>query len=90
MMELHYEKDPRTVGAVQRAERKFTMKHYNIKTRTLTIIAVISVVIMLAMIGLNIWQEIERRAVWIGSYPMANQHIEWTGAGYSFPFGEED
>lgn len=21
-------------------------------------------------------------AAWIGSYPMANQHITWTGAGY--------
>ena len=83
------QKNPRTVGAVQRAERKFTMKHYTIKTRTLTIIAVISVVIMLAMIGLNVWQEMERRAVWIDSYPMANQNIEWTGAGYSFPHGEE-
>ena len=59
------------------------MKHYSIKTRTLTVLAVISVVIMIAMIGLNIWKDSqERKTVWTGSYPMANQNIEWTGAGY--------
>ena len=28
----------------------------------------------------------EKENVWIGSYPMANQNVEWTGAGYSFPW----
>ena len=59
------------------------MKHYSISTRALTIIVVITTVIMIAMIGLNVWKdEQDRAAQWIGSYPMANQHIEWTGAGY--------
>ena len=59
------------------------MKHYSIKTRTLTVLAVITTVIMIAMIGLNLWKdEQDRAAQWIGSYPMANQNIEWTGAGY--------
>ena len=59
------------------------MKHYSIKTRSLTIIAVISTMLMLVMAGLNVWQDEKNKAAqWIGSYPMANQHIEWTGAGY--------
>ena len=59
------------------------MKHYSIKTRTLTVLAVISVILMIVMIGLNLWKdEQERAAQWIGSYPMANRNIEWTGAGY--------
>ena len=59
------------------------MKHYSIKTRTLTVLAVITTVIMIAMIGLNLWKdEMDRRAVWTESYPMANANIEWTGAGY--------
>ena len=59
------------------------MKHYSISTRAMTIIAVITTVIMIAMIGLNLWKdEQDRAAQWIGSYPMANQNIEWTGAGY--------
>lgn len=67
------------------AERKgiLTMKDYIISTRALTIIAVISVLLALVMAGLNIWQDEQNRAAqWIGSYPMANQHVEWTGAGY--------
>lgn len=71
------------MGAVQRAERKITMNHYSISTRALTIIAAISVVLALVMAGLNVWQDQKNRAAqWIGSYPMANQNIEWTGAGY--------
>lgn len=66
------------------------MKNYNIKTRTLTVLAVISTVIMIAMIVLNIWQDAQNSAAqWLGSFPMANQNIEWTGAGYSFKYGEE-
>ena len=59
------------------------MNKYSTKTRALTIIAVITTVIMIAMIGLNLWKdEQDRAAQWIGSYPMVNQNIEWTGAGY--------
>ena len=67
------------------AERKgiLTMRDYTISTRALTIIAVISVLLALVMAGLNVWQDEQNRAAqWIGSYPMANQNIEWTGAGY--------
>jgi uncharacterized membrane protein YdjX (TVP38/TMEM64 family) len=59
------------------------MKHYSISTRALTIIAVISAILALVMAGLNVWQDEQNRAAqWIESYPMANQNIEWTGAGY--------
>lgn len=59
------------------------MDKYSTKTRVLTVLAVISTLLMIAMIGLNIWKdEQERAAQWIGSYPMANRNIEWTGAGY--------
>ena len=59
------------------------MKHYSISTRALTVIAVISVILALIMAGLNVWQDRKNwEAQWIGSYPMANQNIEWTGAGY--------
>lgn len=59
------------------------MKHYSISTRALTVIAVISVLLALVMAGLNVWQDQKNwEAQWIGSYPMANQNIEWTGAGY--------
>lgn len=59
------------------------MNKYSTKTRVLTVLAVISTLLMIAMIGLNLWKdEIDRRAVWTESYPMANANIEWTGAGY--------
>ena len=59
------------------------MNKYSTKTRVLTVLAVISTLLMIAMIGLNLWKdEMDRRAVWMESYPMANQNIEWTGAGY--------
>ena len=59
------------------------MNKYSTKTRVLTVLAVISTLLMIAMIGLNLWKdEQDRAAQWIGSYPMANQHVEWTGAGY--------
>ena len=59
------------------------MNKYSTKTRVLTVLAVISTLLMIAMIGLNLWKdEMDRAAQWIGSYPMANQRIEWTGAGY--------
>ena len=36
------------------------------------------------VIGINFYLEDKaaRDAAWEMSYPMANQHIEWTGAGY--------
>ena len=37
------------------------MKHYSIKTRSLTIIAVISTILMLVMAGLNVWQDEKNR-----------------------------
>ena len=59
------------------------MNKYSTKTRVLTVLAVISTLLMIAMIGLNLWKdEQDRRAVWTESYPMANANIEWTGAGY--------
>ena len=59
------------------------MNKYSTKTRVLTVLAVISTLMMIAMIGLNLWKdEMDRRAVWTESYPMANANIEWTGAGY--------
>ena len=60
-----------------------TMRDYTISTRALTIIAVISVLLALVMAGLNVWQDQKNwEAQWIGRYPMTNQNIEWTGAGY--------
>ena len=59
------------------------MKKYSTKDRLLTALAVISTILMLVMAGLNVWKdEQDRAAQWIGSYPMANRNIEWTGAGY--------
>lgn len=59
------------------------MTHYSISTRALTIITVISVILALVMAGLNAWQDRKNwEAQRIGSYPMANQNITWTGAGY--------
>ena len=76
-------KGPRTVGAVQRAERKITMKHYSIKDWLLTALAAIIVLAALALGWLN-WEQDQRirRETWENSVPFANQHIEWTGAGY--------
>lgn len=59
------------------------MKHYSISTRALTVFAIISVLLALVMAGLNVWQDRKNwEAIWFESYPMANQGIEWTGAGY--------
>ena len=64
-------------------ERKSTMKNYSTKDRILTALAVFSTALLIIMIGLNLWKdEQDRRSVWTGSYPMANQHITWEGAGY--------
>lgn len=64
-------------------ERKNSMTNHSTKDRILTALAVISVILMFVMIGLNLWKdEMDRRDIWTESYPMANQNIEWTGAGY--------
>lgn len=64
-------------------ERKNSMTNHSTKDRILTALAVISTALMIIMIGLNLWKdEQDRRSVWTGSYPMANQNITWEGAGY--------
>ena len=42
------------------------------------------VIIAEIVIGIRFWMEdrAARDAAWEMSYPMANQRIEWTGAGY--------
>lgn len=49
--------------------------------------ALVAVVLLAAGI---IWTEVElaekRARIWPESYPMANQHIEWTGAGYDLDY----
>lgn len=59
------------------------MNHYTIKDRLLTVLAVIIVLAVLALGYLNVKQDLEiRRSAWENSIPFANQHIEWSGAGY--------
>ena len=59
------------------------MNHYTIKDRLLTVLAVIIVLAAVTLGWLN-WQQDERirREAWENFVPFANQHIEWTGAGY--------
>lgn len=47
-------------------------------------IAVAGIIIVEIVIGINFYLEdrAARNEAWAMSYPMANQHIEWTGAGY--------
>lgn len=47
-------------------------------------ILVAAVVIVEIVIGIHFYLEDKaaRDAAWENSYPMANQHIVWTGAGY--------
>ena len=47
-------------------------------------IAVAGIIIVEIVIGINFYLEdrAARNKAWAMSYPMANQHIEWTGAGY--------
>ena len=59
------------------------MNHYTIKDRLLTVLAVIIVAAAVALGYLNVKQDLEiRREAWENSIPFANEHIEWTGAGY--------
>ena len=43
------------------------------------------------VLGAGIWLQEKKAeaAQWIGTIPMANQHITWEGAGYSFHWGED-
>ena len=71
------------MAAVQRAERIKTMKHYITVNRILTAVAALIILGDIAL-GVLIWKrEAEaRREAWSHSIPMANQRIEWSGAGY--------
>jgi len=64
------------------------MHKYTTKERTKTILIVLIILIDIGLAAANIIQDRKNReAQWIGTIPMANQRIEWTGAGYSFPKG---
>lgn len=88
---MRNKKGPRTVAAVQRAERIKTMKHYITVNRILTVVAALIILGDIAM-GVLIWKrEAEaRREDWAHSIPMANQRIEWSGAGYDGIYGRAD
>lgn len=47
-------------------------------------ILVAAVIIAEIVVGIHFYLEDKaaRDAAWAMSYPMANQHVEWTGAGY--------
>ena len=64
------------------------MKHYTTVNRILTAIIVLFVLGDIAL-GILIWKsEAEaRRKAWENSIPMANQCIEWSGAGYNGVYG---
>ena len=64
------------------------MKNYTTEKRIKTILIVLIILIDIGLAAANIIQDRKNReAQWIGTIPMANQRIEWTGAGYSFPKG---
>jgi len=71
-------------GNSQRIEEKrqpqedYTMKEW-IKTSAVILILAAEIIF-----GIHMYLEEERanRAVWTEEIPIANQHIEWTGAGY--------
>ena len=45
-------------------------------------------VILAVMAALLVWAfSAEAEKTWDVCYPMSNQHIEWTGAGYSGIYG---
>ena len=57
--------------------------HYSTKERILTIIAVLMVLVDVGLgVLVYVTEKKAAEAQWITSLPMANQHIEWTGAGY--------
>lgn len=64
------------------------MKNYTTEKRIKTILIVLIILIDIGLAAANIIQDRQRAEdQWIGTIPMANQRIEWTGAGYSFPKG---
>lgn len=64
------------------------MKNYTTEKRIKTILIVLIILIDIGLAAANLIQDRKNReAQWIGTIPMANQRIEWTGAGYSFPKG---
>ena len=44
---------------------------------------------LVVVIGILVWANIEQdnRKDWDVCYPMANQNVEWTGAGYNGIYG---
>ena len=64
------------------------MKNYTTEKRIKTILIVLIILIDIGLAAANLIQgRKNREEQWIGTIPMANQRIEWTGAGYSFPKG---
>lgn len=64
------------------------MKNYTTEKRIKTILIVLIILIDIGLAAANIIQDRKNQEEqWIGTIPMANQRIEWTGAGYSFPKG---
>lgn len=64
------------------------MHKYTTREKTKTALIILIILIDIALAAANIIQD-RRHAEeqWIGTIPMANQHITWTGAGYSSPKG---
>ena len=54
-----------------------------------TVIKILFVLVVLGggIIGTEIEMARKRERIWIDSYPMANQRIEWSGAGYDGIYG---
>ena len=64
------------------------MKNYTTEKRIKTILIVLIILIDIGLAAANLIQDRKNQEEqWIGTIPMANQRIEWTGAGYSFPKG---
>ena len=60
-------------------------KYFNKKpeeSKAAKILAVIMVVMVAALIAVSIWEMLSETTQPDITYPMTNQHIEWTGAGY--------
>ena len=51
------------------------------ESKAATILAVIMVVMVMALIAVTVWEMMRGPEPDI-TYPMTNQHITWTGAGY--------
>ena len=56
-------------------------KYYSTFDRVISTVTAILVLIALIEWGIVIYRKVTTPSPWIGSYPMANQHIEWTWAG---------